>query len=86
MEPSPLAHGTRLTSGLWTLPSWKEHSWGWLVHTWRYLHQWQGYGLPTQDMHLQGEASRITQKTRPRSHHSPTGHTGSAREEAPGPT
>lgn len=42
MEPSPLTRGTRLTSGLWTLPSWKEHSWGWLVHTWRYLHQWQG--------------------------------------------
>lgn len=31
-----------LTSGLWTLPSWKEQSRGWLVHTWRYLHQWQG--------------------------------------------
>lgn len=31
-EPSPLARNTspcpRLTSGLWTLPSWKEHSWG----------------------------------------------------------
>jgi hypothetical protein len=42
-SPAPShSTGTRLTSGLWTLPSWKEHSWGWLVHTWRYLHQWQG--------------------------------------------
>lgn len=41
-----------LTSGSFTRPSWKEQLLGSWVQTCRYLHQWQRYGLSTQDKHL----------------------------------
>ena len=52
-----VAAGTRErgpTSMTLTLPSWKEQSCRSLVQMWRYLHQWHGNTLLTQEVHLGG--------------------------------
>lgn len=49
---------TWFTSMLLTRPSWKEQSCRLLVQTWRYLHQWHGNTLLTQEVHLR-ESERI---------------------------
>lgn len=46
------------TSASFTRPSWKEQDLGSWVQTWRYLHQWQRYGLSTQDRHLGTEEEK----------------------------
>lgn len=40
------------TSEMLTRPSWNEQSLAFWVHTWRYLHQWQGKEPLTQDRQL----------------------------------
>lgn len=48
-----------LTSETLTRPSWKEQSLAFWVHTWRYLHQWQGKEPFTHERQLKHKESRL---------------------------
>lgn len=50
------------TSILLTRPSWKEQSRRLLVQMWRYLHQWHGNTLLTQEVHLRGRETLFKQR------------------------
>lgn len=51
-EGLTLGSGVIPTSEMLTRPSWKEQSLAFWVHTWRYLHQWQGKEPFTQERQL----------------------------------
>lgn len=54
-----------LTSETLTRPSWKEQSLAFWVHTWRYLHQWQGKEPFTHERQLKHRDTGLNRRRHP---------------------